>query len=183
MIDKTKSNYVLTFASIIAFFTLFFSPPAYANSLTSVKDSLQSSRLSFAGRVKPPPTAGDPHVWLYTESQPGFYSISTAGLNIGDTVTIGTGSYIIASIVSGSEFTVTAPLAIADANDNSPIYFKAKPQHIITFNTASAVPNGFFRVLLPAAAVGSNDTIPDSNGFDFNTIVDLSSQNASGYTF
>lgn len=162
---------------------LFKATKTDSANLSVVKDTLQSSRISFAGRVKSPTVAGGSHVWIYTSGAAEFYSISTAGLKIGDTVTIGVNSYTIESIVDADEFTTTTVLAAGDADDTDVIYFKAKPQHVITFNTSSAVNGGFFRVLIPAASSSFNDAVPDSTGFDFNTAVDVSATDTTGYTF
>jgi len=159
--------------------------PSQINSanLGVVKDTLQTSRLSFAGRVKSPTVAGSSHVWIYTASASEFYSVSTAGLKVGDTLTIGTGSYTIDSIVDADEFTTTANLAAGDGDDTDVIYFKSKPQHVITFTTASSIASGFFRVLIPAATSNFNDVAPDSTGFDFASGVAGTASNVSGYTF
>ncbi|KKU32598.1 hypothetical protein A3K29_05625 [Candidatus Collierbacteria bacterium RIFOXYB2_FULL_46_14] len=174
--------------ALSAFAILIFSSLRHATQTNSanlgvVKDTLQTSRLSFAGRVKAPTIAGSSHVWIYTASAAEFYSVSTAGLKVGDALTIGTGSYTIDSIVDADEFTLTANLSSGDADDTDVIYLKSKPQHVITFTTASSIASGFFRVLIPAATSNFNDVAPDSTGFDFNTAVSATASNVSGYTF
>ncbi len=151
--------------------------------LTTTKDIIQSSRISFAGRVKTPTVSGSGHVWIYTTGAAEFYSVSTAGLKPGDVVTIGSNQYTIKSIVNSSEFTITGTLGVGDVADTTPIYYLSKPQHVITFNTASAIANGFFRVLLKAGAANSNNGVPDSDGFDLSSPVTLTPTNATGYTF
>lgn len=163
-----------------------FFQPSETNSanLATLKDTLQTSRLSFAGRVKSPTVAGSSHVWIYTASTTEFYSVATAGLKVGDTLLIGgTNTYTIASIVDADEFTLTTNLAAGDADDTDSIYFRSVPQQVITFNTASSIAGGFFRVLIAAATSNSNNGIPDSTGFDFNTAVDLTPTDVTGYTF
>lgn len=164
---------------------LFFPPVISAANLTSAKNTLQSSRMSFLGRVKSPTIAGSTHVWIYTAGSSTASSLSTAGLKPGDVVKIGTSNnYTIATIVDADEFTTTAALATGDADDTDPIVYLAKPQHVITFTTASAINGGFFRVLVPAAASNSNNSTPDSTGFDFDTDSAVgTATNATGYTF
>ena len=180
-----KLKNVIVAASVVAVLVSSLYRPSAINSanLGVVKDTLQTSRLSFAGRVKAPTVAGSSHVWIYTASAAEFYSVSTAGLKIGDTLTIGTGSYTIASIVDADEFTLTGNLASGDADDTDVIYLKSKPQHVITFTTASSIASGFFRVLIPAATSNFNDTAPDSTGFDFASGVAGTASNVSGYVF
>ena len=124
--------------------------------LATVKDTLQTSRLSVHGRVDATGTpTGGSNVKMYTSTGLDSASsqantISTAPFKAGDSLVIGTGTYTIVGIVDADEFTVTPVMLAGDRDDTDPIYFKSKPRHVITFNTATAVPNGFFQVLLPA---------------------------------
>lgn len=172
----------------------FFVRPSVTESanLTQVKDTLQTSRLSFAGRVKSPTAAGSSHVWIYTTGTDEFYSISTVNLHAGDSLTIGSGTYTIVDIIDDDEFTVTPVLAAGDADDTDPIYFKSKAQHVITFYTASAIANGYFTILLPANTTTStsNNGSPDDSGFDFNDTdyptdpdITVTGTNTTGYNF
>lgn len=182
---KNKMLFHAVFATLILESASLFSPLfVRAANLTAAKNTLQSSRLSFFGRVKSPTIAGSSHVWIYTAADGNATSVSTAGLKPGDSLIIGgTNTYTIGTIIDDDEFTITTTLAAGDADDTDVIYFKAKPQHVLTFKTASAINGGFFRVLIPAAASGSNDTIPDITGFDFNSGVTATGTNTTGYTF
>lgn len=181
---KTLQTSITSFLTALLILIPFFVPRNIsAANLGVVKDTLQTSRLSFAGRVKSPTVAGSSHVWIYTASAAEFYSVSTAGLKVGDALTIGTGSYTIDSIVDADEFTLTANLAAGDGDDTDVIYLKSKPQHVISFTTASSIASGFFRVLIPAATSNFNDTAPDSTGFDFASGVAGTASNVTGYTF
>lgn len=180
----THSAGVIIATTLVQLGSLFYPSFSFAANLTASKNTLQSSRMSFYGRVKSPTIAGSSHVWIYTVASAPANSITTAGLKPGDTLTIGAGAaYVIANIVDDDEFTITTTLTAGDADDTDVIYMKAKPQHVITFNTASAVNGGFFQVLIPAASSGSNDTVPDITGFDFNTAVTALGTNATGYAF
>lgn len=180
----TQHRFIVIFTlTAIAIHTFFYPQQVQSANLLTGKDTIQSSRLSFAGRVKPPTATGGTTVSIYTSGVAGFYSISTAGLQAGDTINIGSGTYTIGAILNDSQFTVTSPLSAGDADDMDPIYFKSKPQHIITFNTVTAIPNGLFRVLLLSAPTNQNDGLPDSSGFDFNKLVAVSASSSAGYTF
>ncbi len=179
-----KNRFIVFSAlTILAVHSFFYPKPVESANLIMAKDTIQSSRLSFAGRVKSPTAAGGSSVHIYTSGVAGFYSISTAALQVGDVLNIGLGTYTVATIVSDTQFTVTSPLATGDADDTDPIYFKSKPQHVVTFNTVTALPNGFFRVLLLSAPTNQNDSLPDSSGFDFNSLVSISASSSAGYTF
>ena len=152
--------------------------------LTSVKDTLQSSRLSVAARVLGAGTSvGGSNVQIYTSPSSPYYTISTANLRSGDTVTIGTHVYSIVGIVDSANFTVSPVLITGDTADGTAIYLKMKPQHVVTFSTATAVPDGFFQILLPSDATTGNDGNPDFDGYDFNTTVTVTGTNATNYTF
>ena len=181
---KKSQSLILLLTLVLELASLFAPSISEAANLTAARDILQSSRMSFYGRVKSPTVAGSSHVWIYTVAAGNATSVSTAGLKPGDSVIIGgTNSYTIGTIIDADEFTITTTLATNDADDTDVIYFKARPMQMITFNTASAVNGGFFRVLIPAAASGSNDTIPDIAGFDFNSGVTATASSVSGYSF
>ncbi len=152
--------------------------------LTSVKDTLQSSRLSVRARVDSAgTTVGSSRVLIKTTASAPANTITTNNLRAQDSVIIGTGTYTIVDIYDTDEFDVSPVLASGDADDNDPVYLKMKPRHVVTFTTASAVTNGSFRILLPADATSPNDGNPDDQGYDFNTSVDVTASNVTGYTF
>jgi len=153
--------------------------------LTVVKDTLQSSRISINARVDSTGTfVGSSNVVLKTAGSAPANTISTANLRIGDSLVIGTGTYSVVGILNSSEFSVSPVLAAGDADDNDPIYLKSKPQHIVTFNTASAVADGYFRILLPADATTPNDGNPDDDGFDFGAgAITVTGTDTTGYDF
>ncbi len=170
---------------VIFFFGLLLNPSQLESAnLTSVKDTLQSSRLSFNGRVDSSgTTAGSSRVKLQTSASAPANSVTTAPLRSQDSLTIGTGAYTVVDIFDTDEFDVTPVLASGDADNNDVIYLKAKPRHVVTFTTVSAVANGFFQVLIPADATTPNDGAPDDQGYDFNTTVDVTAPSDVGSTF
>jgi len=148
--------------------TLLHPAPLSSANLTSVKDTLQTSRLSVNARVDATGTiVGSSNVKIKTSASNPFNTISTANLRAGDTLTIGTGTYTVVGIADADEFTVSPVIAAGDGDDDDPIYLKSKPRHVITFNTATAVASGYFRILLPADATTPNDGNPDDQGYDF----------------
>ena len=152
--------------------------------ITSAKDTLQSSRISFAGRVDSTgTTVGSSVVKLKNTSSAPYFSITTANLKAGDSITINANTYTIVGILDTLNFTVTPVLVSGDGTDASPIRLRSKPQHVVSFVTASAVVNGSFRILLPADTTTPNDGNPDDEGFDFNTSPAVTASNVTGYTF
>lgn len=153
--------------------------------LTVVKDTLQSSRISVRARVDSTGTfSGSSNVLIKTVASAPANTISTANLRIGDSLIIGTGTYTVVGITDADEFSVSPVLASGDADDNDPVYLKSKPQHVVTFNTASAVSNGYFRILLPADTTTPNDGNPDDDGFDFGGgSITVTGTDTTGYDF
>lgn len=160
--------------------------------LISVKDTLQTSRLSVHARVNSTGTAvGSSTVTI--QSSTGADSageqantISTANLKAGDALTIGTGSYTVVGIQSSTVFTVTPVLASGDADNNDPVYLNMKPRHVITFTTTTAVSGGFFQVLLPADSNASthHDGKADDAGYDFGSgSIDVAASDVGVYDF
>lgn len=166
-------------------FSMIFPHRMESANLTVVKDTLQSSRISINARVDSTGTfVGSSNVVLKTSGSAPANTISTANLRIGDSLTIGTGTYSVVGILNASEFSVSPVLAAGDADDNDPIYLKSKPQHVVTFTTASAVADGYFRILLPADATTPNDGNPDDQGFDFGGgTVTVTGTDTTGYDF
>lgn len=185
--DMAAKKPALVALTLLVFIGTNLTFPHVLNSanLTSAKDTLQSSRLSVNARVDATgTTVGSSIVTIKSSASAPANSISTVNLRAGDTVTIGTGSYTIVGIVDATRFTVTPVLASGDADDNDPVYLKMKPQHVITFNTASAVSGGFFQVLIPADATTPNNGNPDDDGFDFGGgSIDVTPTDTTGYTF
>ncbi len=182
-------KYFFGYALIVfSFFASLLNPaPLSSANLTVVKDTLQTSRLSAYARVDSTGTvAGSSRVKIKTSASAPANTISTAPFKAGDTLTIGSSTaeyYTIVDIYDADEFDVSPVLNATDDDDNDPVYLKVKPRHVITFNTASAVANGSFRILLPADTTTPNDGLPDDEGYDFNTSVDVTASNVTGYTF
>lgn len=163
-----KRYIVLGVLALATVFTLSNPPILDSANLTSTKDTLSTSRLAVNARVDSTgTTAGSSAVKIKTSASAPANTVSTANLRAQDSVTIGTGTYTIVDIVDADEFTVTPVLASGDADDNDPVYLKMKPIHTVTFNTATAVSNGYFQILLPADTTTPNDGNPDDQGFDF----------------
>lgn len=163
---------------ILAVFTALTLPSKLESAnLTSVKDTLSTSRLSYHGRVNSTgTTVGSSHVLIQTSTgldsaSEQANSISTANLKAQDTVTIGANSYTIVGIIDSDEFTVSPVLISGDTDNNDPIYLNVKPVHTVTFTTATAVANGFFQILLPADSDASTsyDGKADDQGYDMTT--------------
>lgn len=176
---------IIIFSSLVS----LLAPPRLGSAnLTSVKDTLSTSRLSINARVLASgTTVGTSKVQIYTVASNPSNTISTANLHAGDTLTIGASSagyYTVIDIIDADEFTVSPVLESGDTDDGDLIYLVQKPTHTVTFNTASAVNNGFFQVLIPADATTPNDGAPDDQGFDFGGgSVTLTSPDIGNYDF
>jgi hypothetical protein len=149
-----------------------FNRQSYADSLTSVSDTLSNARLSFRGALTAANLAGTTQVVINTTPN-AYPSTSTAQLVEGDVVRIGEagslGSYTVASTSSLSTFSTTAVLAAGDADTGDDVISSISATHTVRFTTANAIQNGRFRILVPALADNgaSSDGIPDGGKFDF----------------
>lgn len=157
-------------------------PPQSTNAigLGTAKDTLQSSRLSVHARVDSTgTTTGSSNVKMLASTGVDSASdqantVSTANLKTGDTLKIGSSAdtyYTVVGVSDATSFTVSPILVAGDTDNTDPIYYESRPQHVITFTTATAVPNGFFQILLPADTSTPNDGDADDEGYDFNTTV------------
>jgi len=163
----------------IALFTTavpeYLTSKLHSANLSSVKVIMSSSKLSFLGQLDATNTVGGSIVSLKVSGPP---STSTANLFSGDTVWIGDGStgstYTVSTSTSGgtiNKFTTTTALDATDADVNDYVIATRSASLSAQFTTVTAVPNGYFRVLVPAVAnsAASYDGIPDSGGFDYGT--------------
>lgn len=148
--------------------------PSQAESLTSVSDTLSNPRLSFRGALATGNSVGSSIIYINTT--PGDYpSTSSAQLVQGDTLAIGNagslGSYPVSSTSALSTISLNTALAAGDADAGDDVISTASAAHTIRFTTANAIPNGRFRVLVPALADdgAAADGIPDGGYFDMGT--------------
>ena len=164
---------------------LVFPTPLDSANLTAVKDTLSTSRLSYYDSLNGAHTAGTTIIKVNTSGMP---STSTANLFTGDSVLIGDAAtattYTVDDIIDTDEFQITAALGSGDNDSGDLVIATRSASHTLAFTTATAIPNGLIRVLIPSGANGVNDGIPNHDGFDFNTIVagDLTGPSSGGVT-
>lgn len=136
--------------------------------LTSVADTLSTSRLSYYNALSGAHTTG---ATLLTVNTSGYPSDSTANLFAGDTVWVGDGgtgsTYTVDDIIDANEFQITAGIGSGDGDNGDIVIATRSATHTVTFTTVSLIPNGAVRVLIPSGANGTNDGIPNHDGFDF----------------
>lgn len=180
---KTRGFKLLVF---VLFFLLLFQvasllylrKPAKGGALTSVKDTLSNSRLSFVAAEDSGNSVGSSLVRLQLvgDSPPGWATtVKNFNLFPGDTIKIGDKvDYTVLDIIDDSNddlISVDPDLETGDADADDPMIASASARHTITFTTASDVADGAIRVRIAAAASGGSDGIPDKLGFDFGPIV------------
>ncbi len=142
--------------------------------LTSVSITLSTPRLSFAGILAAGNTVGSSMVTLNSTAGAAA-ATSAANLFEGDTVLIGSSQYRVASPSAGNTFTITGltstpavnTLQSGDADTGDRVIASRSAALTIRFTTATAIANGSFRVLIPAASSNANDALPDQTGWDY----------------
>jgi len=152
--------------------------------LTSVADTLSTSRLSYYSQLSGAHTVG---ATLLTVKTSGVPSTTTANLFAGDTVMIGDAatatSYTVDDIFDTDEFQITAGLGSGDVEDGDVIIATRSATHTVTFTTATAIPDGAIRVLIPSGTNANNDGIPNHDGFDYGvTAPSLTAPTSGGVT-
>lgn len=168
----TKSVVLATlFVASFAVLPKVFHLTIESDNLTSVSDTLSSSRLSFYGLLGAGNTVGSSLVTLDTASSTPSTSSSQIASPSAQTVLIGTRIYTVNSIMPNgdeSKFTISAGLQSGDTTAGLPVVATQSASHTIKFTTRTAVASGAFRVLVQATSNSgsSNDGIPDGDGFD-----------------
>lgn len=157
---------------VVSMFVGGFYQQSQSASLTNVSSTLSNSRLSFNGGLDSGNTAGASQVLI--ETTVGDYaSTDSAQLSAGDVVSIGDtnslANYTITSIDSAGVFNVTPVLIAGDVEADDAVIATQSATQTVRFTTANAIPNGYFRILVPSVSsdLDAADGIPDLGNFDF----------------
>lgn len=163
--------------------------------LQQVSVTLSNSRPSFRGSMDTNVNAGSSLVRIVTDNGV-FPSTASSQLQVGDTVSIGSGgdlgSYTVASIdttslLDQSMFNVSPVLGATHVDPGDDIIASMSSTLTVRFTTANGISNGAFRILVPADpdVDAARDGIPDSGAFEFGTVAPTVTcpSNISGYTF
>ncbi len=177
--------------SLIFAFSLFggvallLHPQTQSASLTSASITLSNSRLSFKARLASGNTTGSSIVTIKTTGDSTYTSESTNQIRVGDAVTVGANAYTVDDTTPDSVFRTTTALASGDADEDDAAYTAQSTNLSVRFITTTALLDGSFRVLVPAAATGDADGIPDAGFFDFTagTPTVTCPTDGGGYTF
>lgn len=174
--------FMVSFCSVLPQSSLLY---VHAGTLTSAKDTLSNSRLSFIGHVGSSVASGNTTVTIASSSNPDndllnlfprdVVCFADAGLN-GCT---SNASYTIATIPSQSGQTLALSAALTAALDTSNFVISTQSAiHTVTFTTASAVNSGSVRVIIPSYTNSSSLT---TDGFaDFGSSVSASGFDLNG---
>lgn len=175
---------VVTAVTLFAGATFLLHPQSQSASLTSASVTLSNSRLSFKARLDAGNTVGSSIVDIKTTGTATHTSESTAQIRINDAVTIGTGSYTVLDTNPAATFRTTSALLSGDNTEDTMAYSSQETDLVARFETATAIANGSFRLLVPAAATDANDGVPDPGFFDYNTAPAVQCPgDTTGYTF
>lgn len=145
-----------------------FPKSAGSGTLTSAKDTLSNSRLSYHAKINGAHAAGETRITIGADGP----DVDTDHLFPGDTIRIGDGgnaTKTVGTILDSTHFTLTAVLGAALLDDD-PVMATQSAIHTVAFTTKTAVTNGLIRVKITSATSNNNDSLPDQTGFDFNSI-------------
>lgn len=136
---------------------------AQAGALTSVKDTLSSSRPSASSTITSAISAGDTTINVSNTSwfqQGDLITICNSGCTTSETK-------VVATVISTSQLGLT--VGATNTYASGTVYYKQTAKHTVTFTTRSTVNNGKFVVTLTGTA-SNNNNLPETGGFDFNSI-------------
>jgi len=153
---------------------ILFPQPTDSANLTSVKDTLSSSRLSYYGDVDEGNTDEGSSL-VIVDSTPAISGAnSTTNFNVfsGDTIQVGDKTdYTVVDVIndaSDNKIQVNPVIETGDADGaDDAIIIKRKAQHVVDFTPVSVINDGYFRVRIKSTGAGSTDGVPDPDGFDF----------------
>lgn len=171
---QTKKKLFAKFNLVIFLFGQFFGlslilpKRVESGTLTSAKDTLSNSRLSYHAKISGAHAIGETRITIGVDGP----DVDTDHLFPGDTILIGpngNATKTVGTIIDTTHFNLTSALSSALLEDD-PVISTQSAIHTVTFTTASAVTNGLIRIRIPSATSNYNDSLPDQTGFDFNSI-------------
>lgn len=175
MMKSAHANILSRLGLVIAVAGFFaFSPSSLQKTqsanLTSVSDTLSTSKLSFYGLMGSGNSIGETLININTTTAPSTSSSQLASPSA-STVKIGATVYNLSGTMPNqdqSHFSISSALLSGDQTAGNAIIATSSASHTIRFTTATAVPNGSIRVLVQATSNNgtSADGIPDGDGFD-----------------
>jgi hypothetical protein len=145
---------------------LFFSPflfylinPKICQSVvaSNFKDQLSSAQLSYSDTLN-----GD----NAADNSIAYVNINNYNLDIGDTLTIGTGTYLVTGLIGTTGIALNTPLLSGDADNGDVVLAARKAIHTVSFEPEITDDQGKWQVLIKAATNNNSDSIADSTGFD-----------------
>lgn len=183
----SKNGLSILFIATILFggSTFFLHPQTQSASLTEASVTLSNSRLSFRARLDSGNTVGSSIVDIKTSTISTHTSGSTAQIRKDDPIIIGSNSYTVLDTNPPGVMRLTTGLLSGDNTEDTTARVAQTTNLTVRFRTASAINNGSFRVLVPAAASNAADGDPDPGFFDYGTVAPTVTcpTNQTGYTF
>lgn len=141
----------------------------FSGEFENTSATLNNARLSFLSALEGAQTTGSSLVTIDTTNYP---SESVLQLQNRDDVVINDSTYTVATTIddtSDNTFNLTAGLDVSDITDNATVYGIQASSLTVRLKTISALDEGSFRILVPAATDNGADhnDVPDAGGFDF----------------
>ena len=124
---------------------------------TNFKDQLSSAQLSYSDTLAVGTTAESSIIYVTTNNY---------NLDIGDTLSIGTGTYTVKGLVDTTGISLNTPIAASDATLGNSVISSRYATHTISFQPQSSITAGKWQVLIKSANTNQSNTLPDTTGFD-----------------
>lgn len=172
---QSLKNLAPLFVAMLGLIAVSLANHTRSANLTDVSVTLSNSRPSFSGMLYTGNTVGSSQVIIDTTPNSLFASTSSAQLLQDDTVSIGAsdslGDYTVTSTPTDQSniVNITPVLLSGDEASGSAIISTQSATLTVKLTTANAIPNGRFRILVPAVdnTANAEDGLPDAGYFDF----------------
>jgi len=155
------------------FFYLINPQKSISAPATEFKDQLSSAQLSYYARLGIGNSAGNSIIFVNTTGT--TLSTNNYNLDIGDTVSIGSGTTVIFTVNGLSDtnaISLSGPLGSGQTAVGNPIISARYSIHNINFKPQTSITGGKWQVLIKTSnGAASADNIPDPDGFDYGNLV------------
>jgi len=171
LISRRLAKLVLIALLASQFFnlSLLFPKKLESANLINVSDTLSNNRLSFRGQLNGAVAVGSGVITLeetIVDMLAENTSTGSAALMANENLKVGLNAPIAAKTIDTASRVVLETGLITAAADKDPVVATSSAIHTVSFTPATTLPNGAFRVLIPAGTTTANDGLPDLNGFD-----------------
>jgi len=175
---------IIILSSLLYF--IFNPQQTVSANLSSVKNTLSTSQLSYFGRLGVGNSLSSNILTIATSGNPSNTSnnlFTDDSISIGDTNATTLTSYTVKDIGNTASIQISTGLAAPNVYAGLAVIATRSAIHTVEFTPASSLTAGSFQVLVKASSAGgikSYDGIPDQDGFDLGSTTPTSGSTGLG---